>query len=279
MTPFRWGPFLATVLGAVLISLSLAIAASSAQASSPHNARVVVMQQMHFDPQRLSANVGDTVEWKNQDIFTHTVTANDGSFDSGPIKPGASWKTTMKSPGAVTYHCSPHPNMMAELSVASATEQQQPASSDNAGQGNHESLRWAPPHTPEEIHPILVNFTAALFPLAFLSDVLGRLFRRESLHNAACWMVLYCAAITPLTVAAGWWWKHAAASNIPPRLITVHQWLGTLAAILFIALAAWRWQIKRRAASPGLAYLLIAFVAVLALVYQGSLGGRMLFGH
>jgi uncharacterized membrane protein len=233
---------------------------------------------MDFDPAQVTVNTGDTVEWKNQDIFSHTVTADDGSFDSGLIDPGKSWKMTVKAGKTIAYHCRPHPNMRAKL-VAQAGEQ---AAHANAAAGGGEatatSLKWSPPMAPEQFHPILVNFTAALLPLAFLSDVLGRIFRRQSLHNAAWWMVLYAAAITPFTAAAGWWWKHTAGSALPANLITVHQWLGTLAAVLFIVLAVWRWSIHKRAVSPSFAYLTFALIAVLALVYQGSLGGKMLFG-
>ncbi len=274
------GLFLALGLGAVLAFVASA-AAIAQTGSSAGNAEthVIVIKQMRFDPQQLSIKAGDRVEWTNQDIFTHTVTANDGSFDSGPIEPGQSWSTTIRNPGTIGYHCRPHPNMAAELTVSAAGTQENLNAAHAQHQHGEQSLRWAPPHSPEEIHPILVNFTAALLPLAFLSDVLGRLFRRDSLHNAASWMTLYAAIITPLTVAAGWWWKHAQGADLPSRLITVHQWLGTFAALFFIVLAGWRWRIKQRGVSPGMAYLVTAFVAVLALVYQGSLGGRMLFGH
>jgi hypothetical protein len=55
------------------------------------------------------------------------------------------------------------------------------------------ALGWAPPTSPQQIHPILVNFTAALLPLALLSDLLERISGRQSLHNAAWWIVL-CGA-------------------------------------------------------------------------------------
>ncbi|HSC57400.1 MAG TPA: DUF2231 domain-containing protein, partial [Nitrospira sp.] len=141
------------------------------------------------------------------------------------------------------------------------------------------SPRFSFPHSPQELHPILVNFTAALLPLALLSDLMGRFFKRSSLHNAAAWMVLYTAIITPLTGAAGWWWKSQTAGSLPPAVITVHEWLGTSLALVFIALAVWRWRLYRKDAVPTLPYLVFAVVAVLALVYQGSLGGAMVFGR
>ncbi len=273
------GPSLPRVLAmAVLFFAPLTIAAhSSSSAPATHT---VIIRQMRFEPAQLTVNAGDSVQWKNEDIFSHTVTANDRSFDSGLLSPGQSWSTTLSHAGTVAYHCTPHPNMTASLVIASPGEKRPgEGASSGSSQGVSQSLRWRVPTSPEEIHPILVNFTAALLPLALLSDLLGRILRQQSLHHAAWWMVFYDAALTPFTAAAGWWWKHNSGSDLPARLITMHQWLGTTAAIAFIVLAAWRWRIRKRGATPSVAYLAFATIAVLALMYQGSLGGAMMFGH
>jgi uncharacterized membrane protein len=68
-------------------------------------------------------------------------------------------------------------------------------------------------------------------------------------------------------------------ATVPARLINVHQTLGTVAAVLFIGLAAWRWSLENRELPASTAYLACAFVAVLALAYQGSIGGVMVFGR
>lgn len=269
---------LAVVLTACLFS-QIIVAAQSNQSDSGA-ATVVVIKQMHFDPQEISVKVGDTVEWKNEDIFTHTVTADDGSFDSGPIAPGKSWKMTANHAGSIGYHCRPHPNMTARLVAQSSAEPANASGAEAAGgQENAGSLNWEPPTGPEQLHPVLVNFTAALLPLAFLSDVLGRIFRRQTLHHAAFWIIVYAACITPFTAAAGWWWKRSAGGDLPAKVIAVHEWLGTAAVVIFIALAFWRWSIHKRDVPPTMAYLVCALLAVLALVYQGSLGGAMVFGH
>lgn len=260
----------------VYMSLSCSI---KAQYPAQPTREVVIIKQMHFEPATLSVKAGDTVEWKNQDIFTHTVTANDGSFDSGPIVPGSSWQTTVSRTGSVAYHCGPHPNMMAEVVVGQAGEQGHHEHGAAPGEPAQAGLRWSPPKTPDEIHPILVNFTAALLPLALFSDLLGRLLRRQALHVAGFWMMVYEAAITPITAIAGWWWKSTEANQLPSQLIAVHQWLGTAAALLFILLATWRWRFHARAVAPSWTYLAFTFVALMALVYQGSLGGAMVFGH
>jgi uncharacterized membrane protein len=123
-----------------------------------------------------------------------------------------------------------------------------------------------------------VNFTAALVPASFASDVLGRTFRRQSLHVAAWWMLVYATAITPFTALAGLLWKKSVGSALPPETIMIHQWLGISLPIALIILAIWRWSIYSRTEAPGLLYMLVAFIVVLALVWQGTLGGEMVFG-
>jgi len=260
------------LLGGIVATAVILVAICAAQENTTH---IVVIKQLRFNPAQLTLRPGDTVVWKNEDMFSHTATADNGSFDSGLIAPGQSWKTTINGTGALGYHCRPHPNMAAMLLVSHGGET---VSNEHLQPEHTPSLKWSPPSSPQEIHPILVNFTAALLPLALLSDILGRIFQRRSLSSAAMWMVTYAAAITPLTVVAGWWWKHAAGPDLPPKLIAVHQWLGTSAAVAFILLAVWRWRIQQRQVPPTAAYLTCSVILVLALVYQGSLGGSMVFG-
>ncbi len=137
----------------------------------------------------------------------------------------------------------------------------------------------APPLTWHHIHPILVNFTAALVPVSFASDVFGRITKNESFRGAAWWALVYAAIATPLTAMAGWFWKSSLeAGTLPEGLIVIHQWLGSLLAVLFIVQVIWRRQFYLRGESPNLAYLAFAALVVAALMYQGSLGGTMMFG-
>jgi len=89
----------------------------------------------------------------------------------------------------------------------------------------------------QEIHPILVNFTAALIPASLASDMLGKILRKQSLTHAAWWMLVYAATITPFTTMAGWYWKRSVEAILPPGTIAVHQWLKTSLAVLFLILA------------------------------------------
>lgn len=237
---------------------------------------MVVLKNFQYQPAQLNVRVGQTVEFRNEDIYDHTVTADDGSFDSGTIPGGKSWKLTVSKPGTIAYHCVPHPNMKAVL-VASAEGQPKPQTGAARVQGPPPTFN--PPSSPKEFHPILVNFTAALLPLAFLSDLLGLWWKRASLHNAAAWMVLYEAIITPATAGVGWWWKSQSRGMLPANVVAVHEWLGTSLAIIFILLAIWRWRMQKRTGTPNLIYMAVAGLVTLALIYQGSLGGLMVFGR
>jgi len=110
------------VLGWICV-LALGVCASTffscvakAQKQAPQTHRVVI-HNFAFQPAELTVNVGDTIVWKNTDIVSHTATAADGSFDSGEIKPGKSWKLVAKKAGTFAYLCTPHPNMHGTLTV------------------------------------------------------------------------------------------------------------------------------------------------------------------
>jgi plastocyanin len=83
----------------------------------PSNATAAEIRTMTFNPKRLEIAPGTTVRWTNDDQLVHTVTADDGSWDSGPIEPGQSWSHTFAQPGEFAFHCTPHPFMKAVVVV------------------------------------------------------------------------------------------------------------------------------------------------------------------
>jgi len=132
--------------------------------------------------------------------------------------------------------------------------------------------------SPDHLHPILVNFTAALVPASVFSDLAGRILGKSRLHAAAWWMLVYAAAISPLTALAGLWWKRSVGDALPPDLMLEHQVLGIALAIAVIVMAIWRYLLYKKDKVPGIGYLVVGICAVLLLMIQGNLGGAMMFG-
>ena len=126
-----------------------------------------------------------------------------------------------------------------------------------------------------KLHPILVDFTAALVPVSVASDFIGRLLKAESLRQTAWWTLLYATVITPFTAIAGWlFWM---PDDVGVTGMTIHKWLGSSLAVLLFGLCAWRWSLYRRQKWPTMAYFIVGIIFVAALAYQGHLGGEQVF--
>src|SRR5215472_8940858 len=70
-----------------------------------------------FSPASLTVKVGTKVSWTNNDSVTHTVTADKGAFNSGPLTPGSTFSFTFTKAGTYSYHCNIHRSMMATIVV------------------------------------------------------------------------------------------------------------------------------------------------------------------
>ncbi len=70
-----------------------------------------------YQPKTISVAAGTTVVWTNSDAMAHTVTADDGSFDSGTMATGATFSHTFTKAGSFSYHCALHPSMKASVNV------------------------------------------------------------------------------------------------------------------------------------------------------------------
>lgn len=60
---------------------------------------------------------GTTITITNNDTAPHTVSADDGSFDSGNIAPGATATITLDTAGTFAYHCNVHNSMKGSITV------------------------------------------------------------------------------------------------------------------------------------------------------------------
>lgn len=78
---------------------------------------VIEINNLAFASASAELHVNDIVEWRNADIFRHTATASDESFDID-LPPGVKGQTVLKRPGVIDYTCRFHPGMKGRLEVA-----------------------------------------------------------------------------------------------------------------------------------------------------------------
>ncbi len=76
----------------------------------------VTLNSMVFGATPVNLRVGDTIIWANDDIFDHTATANDGSFDVY-VMSGAHARTKLGKAGEIAFYCRYHPGMKGKLAV------------------------------------------------------------------------------------------------------------------------------------------------------------------
>jgi plastocyanin len=128
---------LGQALVAALAIAALAVLVSGAGIARAQSTTSVSIANFAFDPGTVTVQAGDTVTWTNNDSVAHTVTAADGSFDSGAIAPGGTFSMTFDTPGTIAYSCTIHPNMRASIVVQAASSGSssgsQSGSSDNSG--------------------------------------------------------------------------------------------------------------------------------------------------
>jgi plastocyanin len=70
-----------------------------------------------FAPTPIEVSVGTSVTWTNLDPTPHTVSASDGSFDSGTLGSDARFETTFERAGTFAYFCQIHPTMRGSVRV------------------------------------------------------------------------------------------------------------------------------------------------------------------
>ncbi|OFW60316.1 MAG: hypothetical protein A2133_10000 [Actinobacteria bacterium RBG_16_64_13] len=98
-------------------SSSTTTTSSSTTTTTDDSANRVIIKDFAFAPATLTVPVGASVTWRNDDGFTHTVTADGGSFSSGILAPGATFSHTFNSAGTFPYHCGLHAFMSGTITV------------------------------------------------------------------------------------------------------------------------------------------------------------------
>jgi plastocyanin len=103
-----------TALGAAACggsSTSYGSTGSACSAATAVATTTVSIQGMTFSPSCIKVAAGATVTFTNHDAIAHTVTADDSSYNSGDLAPGATFTHVYAVAGSYPYHCLIHPGM------------------------------------------------------------------------------------------------------------------------------------------------------------------------
>ncbi|WP_341487186.1 amicyanin [Pararhizobium sp. A13] len=101
-----------TVLLTVAVAASFSMASPAAVAAEYR----ITIAKMKFGAPAETLHVGDVIVWRNDDIFRHTATARDKSFDVD-LPPKSEKRMTARHSGAVNFYCRFHPAMVGVLDV------------------------------------------------------------------------------------------------------------------------------------------------------------------
>jgi plastocyanin len=77
----------------------------------------LVIVDFGFEPETLDVEAGATIEVVNEDAVTHTVTAEDGSFDVRLAGGGDRATFTVDDAGSYPFACAIHPSMTGTIVV------------------------------------------------------------------------------------------------------------------------------------------------------------------
>ena len=106
-----------TGLLVLVLTLAVGAGASAAGAQPAPKTIHVDIQGFQFVPARIDAQVGDTIEWANQDFAPHTASDAGGKWTTSSLVNGAIGRVVVETPGTFVYLCDFHPQMKGTIVV------------------------------------------------------------------------------------------------------------------------------------------------------------------
>ena len=107
-------PIAAVAVAWVTLAASDPPGGSAAASAGGHT---VVIQNFQYSPGRVVVTAGTPITVSNADGTVHTLTADNGSFDTGDLAGGGRGSVTIAAPGRYAYHCAIHNYMTGTIEV------------------------------------------------------------------------------------------------------------------------------------------------------------------
>lgn len=137
------------------------------------------------------------------------------------------------------------------------------------------------PTTAAQWHAALNDFPAILLLISVAFDLAGGATKRESLKAAAFWTLVIGAAGAVLALASGLIAEKAIEhGERVHEIMERHELLGISLTVLFVGLAGWRiWRRGNLGPAERPAYLVVAGVGAIFILWTAHLGGTIVFEH
>jgi uncharacterized membrane protein len=127
-------------------------------------------------------------------------------------------------------------------------------------------------------HPKIVHFPIALFTIALFFEILGRIFKKNLLSEAAL-LVYFCAtAFTPMVVLSGLIEEDRLHLHHP--VLSAHKNFALLTMWIALASVPILWFLRKK--SPEIfrnAFLTLLLVIVVIVTITAHYGGQMVFHY
>jgi plastocyanin/uncharacterized membrane protein YozB (DUF420 family) len=103
----NWHQGRSAILGTPAKATQQSPGSSPSQALRNASTVMVVMNNFAFEPKELNIEIGSVVVWKDA-VGRHSVSADDGSFESEVLAVGGEFRQVFERVGRVPYHCTLH---------------------------------------------------------------------------------------------------------------------------------------------------------------------------
>lgn len=115
----RYALFFALVVLAVPVTLTMTALTTGISQAQSDKTPTVTISNFAYSPDPITITQGQSIRFVNSDDVGHTVTAEDGSFDSKMLDKNKSWTHKFDKAGTYKYYCTVHPSMHGSINVSS----------------------------------------------------------------------------------------------------------------------------------------------------------------
>ena len=129
------------------------------------------------------------------------------------------------------------------------------------------------------IHPAVVHYPIALMTLSVVADLLGYLSGNPTLEATGTWALFGAGIGAAVAIVAGLIdMKRAKIKHATHERVHNHMKVGLTLFVAIIGLTIWRWVITLDPHHGlGWSYMIPAFVVLALTLFQGWLGGELVF--